>query len=296
MNHLTPYRIFEYISNIRYVQYYVDQMLVEFEEFGVKKKKVRMGDHDYSYIDLETVRPITKILKKYKEKFSKMGMILSYREIKGSDNHHHYDIYVKNHYTVRYYPGDRYLYHCSPEKNRDDIAKEGIKKKNFEESDRWSHMRSLAYPDAVFATTGVRYLWSRTDDVWLIDGSYSAVKWQTDLNFDPHSEKENGVPRYVMTYSDIPPDRIILFDGTYESHIRLYVRGLERKEDVHTVTYIRKSRPAIVFDKRTGTLSLNDSKFWNCLKEEFSEMGYAYDLKVTMTKLLSLYIDKIQFG
>lgn len=154
-------------------------------------------------------------LRNIKSKLSKEDIIASYKDYKRKEQRlvgddfemedtgnivYDYILYLKNKHTKRIKP-NKYVYHYSKPKYRNDILKYGIKAKSHESSEDWGNMKFLEYPNAVFAVNS-NDPW-REGDKWKIDTTKIKNIWWEDLNF-------SNRPDMIMTFSDIPKESIIL--------------------------------------------------------------------------------------
>jgi len=270
MEHLKPYDIFEYVSNVDNARYILTRLLNDVSKYDILYFGERWDHESHCYLGVMTTRPIDKrLIEKYKNHSDRNGLILSYsHEVTGQG--HDYNFYTKNKYTKRYYPGINYLYHVTRASNSDNIEENGILRHKWEDSKDWEHMPPLSYPGAVFAATSKVAMWRppvSDYDVWLIDGSYPDIKWQTDLNFLVNQ----NTPHYVMTYQDIPPDRVELWNGNWRSVFRLYMKDVTKDEssDGKEIIFTKRGKTVMSYDKGTKVLTLSDDIFWDYVHSQY---------------------------
>lgn len=271
MEHLKPYDIFEYVSNVDNARYILTRLLNDVSKYDILYFGERWDHESHCYLGVMTTRPIDKrLIEKYKNQSERSGLIFSYsHEVTGPG--HDYNFYTKNMYTKRHYPGTHYLYHVTRASNQENIEENGILRHKWEDSKDWEHMPPLSYPGAVFAATSRGSMWKPPVvdyDIWLIDGSYPDIKWQADLNF--YTGYQNA-PHYVMTYQDIPPDQIERWDGTWKSIFGLYMKDVTKGEssDGKEIIFTKRGKTVMGYDKETKDLTLSDDIFWNYVQSEY---------------------------
>lgn len=155
-------------------------------------------------------------LKNLKLKLSKEDIVVSYKDYKKTEQEfigdgletrdtgntlYDYFVYLKNIHTIRIKP-NRYVYHFSDPKHRDEILKNGLKAKSHTGSQDWGGEIYLEYPEAVFAVNSEDDVW-KEGDRWQIDTSKIKNTWWEDLNFSKR-------PDLIMTFSSIPKESIKL--------------------------------------------------------------------------------------
>jgi hypothetical protein len=299
MNYIKNFQLFEYVSNITNVDYHYNQLLKDLEPYGVSVAQEKMGDIYYRKFGVLTKNKIpTKIIDKHVEKFKKSGFVLSYDyESTGliDDNPpYNYSFYAKNINTLRYLP-KKFLVHGTSPKLREKIEKEGIKTQKWVDSPEWNSEGNLKYPKSVFAATSYANRWMeyRNSDNWLIDHRRTDIKWQYDLNFNIFEH----VPKYVMTFQDIPPDNIIRYkDNT--SIVELYLRNAEKTEDDKRLTLSKYGTTLLIYHKKTGKVIFPEKEFWsktlrdfNIVPDEFVEL-----LREPLHRMIDKPIVKVQFS
>jgi len=226
--HLKKFQLFEYI-NPKLFEYTLSSLISDMKKIDKNldtEYNTRKNDNLY-ILDVYTdnMNKIIPLLEKYKTKFKKMNIHLSYKY------HFHIKIVLKDIYIRRIKP-TKYLYHVSKSENRKNILKDGLMlsdNKNFVELD------DLNRPDAIFATTedigstiskmrgfgdidiSIHYTTKIDDnlrvwydynplfyDIWQINTSKIKNKWFQDLNIP----KINGI---ILTYDHISPNAIKLY-------------------------------------------------------------------------------------
>lgn len=93
-----------------------------------------------------------------------------------------------------------YVYHYSPKKNRNDILKNGLKKKSFKES-RWKNSIELSYPDSVFLSTSKDGFYSSYENYDLYRINKSKYIFYKDIN-------EHYMEDSIMCFEDIKKEDI----------------------------------------------------------------------------------------
>jgi len=156
-----------------------------------------------------------KWLKNLKSNLFKDDIIMSYKDYKKLeqrfiDNNfemestgnilYDYIIYIKNVYTKRIKP-NRYIYHYSKQKYRQEILQNGLKVKEHKDSEDWGNEAYLEYPKSIFAVNS-EDIW-REGDRWQIDTTKCKNIWWEDLNFVKRTDM-------IMTFSNIPKEAISL--------------------------------------------------------------------------------------
>ena len=225
MKYLHTYKINEeLVKNKSLLKSYVISMLKEIKSKGIPitKNNLKYNEESISSdlelrIDDTYQNKSEKIIKIWQKKLTRYDIIVSYKLYKerGFDIGDELDlipnntftylfkIYFKNLHTKRIKP-NRYVYHYSDPKNRDEILKNGLIPRPHKESQEWNNDIRLTYPDAIFAVNNESDVW-RDIDKWQIDTSKISNKWQEDLNF-------TNRPEFIMTFESIPVDFIKLME------------------------------------------------------------------------------------
>jgi hypothetical protein len=230
------YSFNEWVSNKPLVKFEIRKMVNSIQSKLKNKltndnfRKRTDNDHNivYEFINIKDYKLFEKILKNYQSNLLKKGIIVGYsyiekhpiKEIK-DDFDLKYDknviiadfvLYIKDLYTERVFP-PRYIYHVSNKDNRDNILKNGLELKSWDEGN-WLLEPELYYPPSIFAIEDYsdwEYKVGKNRDIWEIDTKGLKNKWQKDLNF---YKKMNGLDAY-MTFEPIPANHLTLVDDNH---------------------------------------------------------------------------------
>lgn len=183
-------------------------------KFEINKRKCTININRIEETDLNKV---LFILNKYKTKFLKNNLVMSYKDHKATgfnfkdedsldfvpndDHYHTIIIYVKDVINKRIKP-NKYVYHFSDPSNRESILENGLIAKHHKDSPMWNLDIDLEYPDAVFAVNSDD-TWRNSMDIWQIDTTIAKNKWFEDLNFSDR-------PDMIMTFENVPKEAIEL--------------------------------------------------------------------------------------
>jgi hypothetical protein len=163
------------------------------------------------------------------------------------------------------------------------------------DSPEWNYAGCLKYPKSVFAATGYANRWMehRNSDYWLIDHRRTDIKWQYDLNFNIFEH----VPKYVMTFQDIPPDNIIRYEDL-SSIVKLYLRNAEKTEDDKRLTLSKYGTTLLIYHKKTGKVIFPEKEFWKMTLRDFNIDPYEFEelLKKPLHLIIDKYIVSIHFS
>jgi hypothetical protein len=104
---------------------------------------------------------------------------------------------------------NKYVYHTSNPKFRDNISKEGLIPKGFSEA--WLSDTKI-YGDVIFAVNSddKKDWWDSTydDDIYVIDTTNLSNKWYNDPNFDLEDKR-------IITFDNIPINSIrLIYKGS----------------------------------------------------------------------------------
>jgi hypothetical protein len=74
-----------------------------------------------------------------------------------------------------------------------------------------------------------------------------------------------------MTYQDIPPDRVELWNGNWRSVFRLYMKDVTKDEssDGKEIIFTKRGKTVMSYDKGTKVLTLSDDIFWDYVHSQY---------------------------
>ena len=189
----------EMVKNHKLVNYYINSIFNRLKKIQelVNHIKIEKNENKHYIFDIYTIEElkkdlIDKILKNFKVKLLYSGYIFTYKlfdsVIRGV---------IKSSKIIRVKP-NKYVYHYSHKKNRNEILKNGLIPQKFSNSERWGNTLTLEYEDSIFAINNENISWitDENTDRWIIDTTQLKNKWWIDLNLNSKS--------YIMTFEPIP--------------------------------------------------------------------------------------------
>ena len=216
-------KINEWVSNEKSTKFLLNKMIRSIQNKSknkIKRNQFRKeGDNNrvmkYNFLWIKDHVIFEKVVKHYQTILLKYGIVLSYHKSNTTDldfsggsisdmksipsEDKSFILYVKDLYTIRIKP-PRYIYHCSPKKNRENIQKEGLIPKRWSEGN-WTEQPDLYYPPTIFAILNYND-WHYNDlDIWEIDTNNISNKWWSDINF--HNTNKNYEGKTIMTFDPI---------------------------------------------------------------------------------------------
>jgi len=235
----------EWVSNEPMVKFHIKNMLKKIQKKSKNKIKSsqlskRTGSRrGYVYVlkHIKDYKIFEKILKSYQNNLIDKGILINYNSnfdgsfdidkdlnlIKSKDPNKTktFNIYIKTLHSIRVKP-PRYVYHLTDSKNVDDILKNGLTPKSWDDGN-WKSEPDLYYPPSIFAITDFSY-W-HGESIIQIDTKNLKNKWWKDLNFFSgyEQELEKGKSyKAIMTFDKIPPSNLELIseEGLYDIKVK----------------------------------------------------------------------------